>query len=374
MPQQPDVTQDPQQPDMPEEPENMDFETWRSKFFEETKLPAEPFEMVELIKRVRDRTLEPYERKFVEDNLQVQYLRENANIKLASQKIRKGIKEQLDQNNPSVSLTNHLTKTLQEMPELVNVFIKITGMLGAKGDLHRKYIAALFGAVQVGSGATNEDIIYNTKEYSIAISTRFNSVYGDVFLGKWALQEDDPERYLKEPELNRLESGAPEEKEALRKRLVVESIADRFKQRAFLVNVIQDDGTVTTLGMDLGNLLRNAYKEGKIIIKFSRSENSEAMIEDNGGIVPLMDIKINYRKPTGKLDAEGQTEYEEMSFMERRDGMLMLMATEDLLNEASGTLLGMAFKTLPYSGNPSDLKAIARSVPDAAEFLLARNP
>ena len=64
-----------------------------------------------------------------------------------------------------------------------NIFIKIKGLLGAKGDMHRKYIASLLGAVQVGSGANSEDIVYNEKDYSIRISTRFNDKFGRVEIG-----------------------------------------------------------------------------------------------------------------------------------------------------------------------------------------------
>jgi hypothetical protein len=230
------------------------------------------------------------------------------------------------------------------------------------------------GAVQVGSGASTEDLIFNEKEFAIGLSTRFNSVFGDVSLGKWELREDDPERYLKEPELNRLDGGSPDEKDALRKRLIIESIADRYQKRSFIINVVRNDGTVIIVGLDLANCLRTAFRDGKLIVKMTKSENSEAMIEDNGAIIALMDIKIMYRKPTGKLDIDGNREYRELPFLERREGMLFLIAPDQLLNEAASTLQGLAFKTLPYNGNPSDLKALTRSVPDVTELLLVRNP
>lgn len=45
------------------------------------------------------------------------------------------------------------------------------------------------------------------------ISTRFNSKFGAIDLGRWTLQQDDPQKYLADPELEKLDSGAPEEKE-----------------------------------------------------------------------------------------------------------------------------------------------------------------
>lgn len=368
-----DVSKDPETPDMPEESEDIDFETWKKQFFKETVV-GNPNKLIELIKQIRERNLESYERKFVEDNIRIQRFRQNSNVKQASDKIRKLIREQLDENNPSISLTKHMHEVLSTMPELSNMLIKMLGLLGAKGDAHRKYIAGIIGGIQVGSGASTEDIIFNEKDFALAISTRLNSVFGDISLGKWELKEDDPERYLKEPELARLDSGSPEEKDALRKRLIIESIADRYQKRAFIVNVVRDDGTVTITGLDLANCLRTAFRDGKLIVKMTKSDNSEAMIEDNGAIIALMDIKINYRKPTGKLDEEGNREYREIPFIERREGLLFLVASDQLLNEAASTLQGLAFKTIPYNGNPSDLKALTRSVPDVTELLLVRNP
>jgi hypothetical protein len=373
LPGQPDVSQDPQTPDMPEEEEDLDFEQWKKKYFKEST-KGDPNDLLEMLKEMRDRELGEYERKFIEDNIQVQYLRQNANIHEASKKIRKLIRDQLDENNPATSIVNHMEDVLKGMPELNNVFIKMKGLLGAKGDAHRKYIAALISGVQVGSGAGHTpDLVFNEKDYAIKISSRFNSEFGEVVLGKWTLKEDDPERYLEKPELDRLEEGSPEEKDVLRRRIVMESIAHAYKKRAFIINVVGEDGTVYTLGWDLSNSLQAAYKEGKFIVKAVKSENSEAMIDDDGKIIALLDLKIDYLKPTGKIDAEGEKEMKELPFIERRDGMLFLVADLDLVKEAASTLQGIVFKSTPYQGNPSDLQALMRSVPDATELLL-RNP
>lgn len=373
VPEQPeDVSQDPQSPDLPDEQEEMDFEQWKNEYFKVT-VGGDPNECLDLLKQIRERNLETYERKFVEDNIRIQKLRQNSNIKQASDKIRKSMKDELDKNNPAVSLVGHIEEALKNMPELTNVFIKMTGLLEGKAGGHRKYLAALLNAVQVGSGANTEDIIVNDKDYSIGISTRFNSQFGDVTIGKWELKEDDAKRFLKEPELNRLENGSPEEKDALRKRIIVESIGDKFKTRAFIINVVDNDGTVIFVGWDIANSIRSAFKDGKLVVKMIKSDNSEAMIEDNGTIVRFMDIKINYRKSTGKLDADGNRDYQELPFAERRDGILFLVADVSLITEAASTLQGMSCKLIPYNGNPSDLKLLARSVPDETELLL-RNP
>jgi hypothetical protein len=365
----PDVSLDPSSPDMPEEMDEKDFEQWKDTYFRES-IKGDVSKLVDLIHQVRDLDLDSYPRKFVEDNLQVCFLRQHANIEKASKEIRKLVKDDLDRNNPSVSLVNHIFNTLQTMPELNNVFIKLKGLLGSKGDMHRKFIASIIGGVQVGSGGNSEDVIYNEKDYSIKLSTRYNDKWGKVDIGKWSLREDDPERYLTDPEQRRLEDGSPEEKDVLRRRVVMESIAETFKRRGFIINVTGEDGTIYTFGWDLAGSLKGAYTDGKLVVRTIQSDNSEAMIDDQGAIIPYVDIKIKYVKDAGGVDEQGKPAKEEHDFMERIDGMLFLTAQFQILREASTSFTGIVLKETPYTGNPSDLRVLQRCVPNAPELLL----
>jgi len=365
----PDVTSDPQAPDMPEKTEKKDFEQWKNDYFKES-VKGDANKLVELIQQVRDNNLDSYPRKFVEDNLQICFLRQNANIDKAAKNIRNAIKQDLDHNNPSVSLVNHLSSALQSMPDLNNVFIKLKGLLGMKSDLHRKYIASLLGAVQVGSGANNEDLIYNEKDYSIRTSTRFNDKWGRVDIGKWSLREDDPDRYLTEPERKRMEEGSPEEKDVLRRRVVMESIAETFKKRSFIINVVNQHGTIYTLGWDLAGSIKNAYTSGKLIVRTIESDNNEAMIDEEGTIIPYVDIKVKYVKNGQGTDENGHPIKEEHDFMERIDGILFLTAQFNILKEAASSFSGIVLKETPYNGNPSDLNVLMRCVPSAPEILM----
>jgi hypothetical protein len=364
-----DISDDPQSPDMPEEKEDKNFEDWKLDYFRES-VKGDVSKLMDMIHQVRDLELDSYPRKFVEDNLQILFLRQYSNVDKASKEIRKLIKDNLDQNNPSVSVANHIDNTIQTMPELNNMFIKLKGLLGMKGDLHRKYLAALLGGVQVGSGGNNEDVIYNEREYSIRISTRYNDKWGKVDLGKWSLKEDDPSRYLTEPEQRRMKDGSPEEKDVLRRRVVMESIAEAFNKRSFLVHVVDENGTVNMLGWDISGSIRSAYQKGKLVVKTILSDANEAMIDDNGKITPYVDIKIKYVKETGDVDGEGKPIKEEYDFMERIDGILFLTAQFKILKEASHSFTGIVIKESAYNGNPSDLKVLQRCVPSAAEILM----
>ncbi|NBT36309.1 MAG: hypothetical protein EBT03_12390 [Betaproteobacteria bacterium] len=356
---------------MPEQnDESPDFEVWKSNFFKEST-KGDASKLMEMISPMRDKeTLEPYQRKFVDDNWNIQLLRMNSNVASASKQIRKSIREQLDKNNPSTSVVNHIFNTLESVPSLNETFIKMMGYSGNKGELHRKFIAALTGSVQVSSSPDKENIIFNEKEYSIKMATRLNSDWGEVALGSWSLREDDPERYLSAPELKRLSEGSPQERDVLRRRIVIESIAKQFEEQSFIIDVVNDEGTIYHLGWDMSNALRGAYTEGKVVVKAVKSENSEAMISDDGQIVPMVDLKIYFVKETGGQDQFGNPEVDEIEFMERRNGMLFLTAGLVTIKEASESMQGTELKEVPYPGNPSDLKALKRCVYSTHDLLM----
>lgn len=366
---QPDVTQDPQISDLPEEKEHQDFEQWKNTFFKES-IKGDVNKLIDMIHEVRDLELDSYPRKFVEDNLQVLFLRQHANIEKASKEIRRLIRQELDKNNPSVSLVNHVAGILETMQDLSGIFIKLKGMYGLKGDLHRKYIASLLGAVQVGSGGNTEDVIYNEKDYSIRISTRFNSEFGRLEMGKWSLKEDDPDKYLEEAEMKRLEEGSPEERTALRHRIIIESIAENFKTRAFIANVVDKDGTVMFLGWDIASSLQAAFAEGKLVVKTILSENSEVFISESGEITPYVDLKIQYMRDTGELDEDGKPDFEEHPFIERIDGILFLTANMNIIKEAASSIQGIVLKEISFRGNPVQVKELSRCHASANELLL----
>lgn len=365
----PAASNEPASPDMPEQAQDFDYDTWESDYFKET-IKADTNKLINMIQKVRDYDLDPYRRKFVEDNLQICFLRQQANIEKASNEIRKSIKEELDQNNPSVSLVNHIVNNLQNAPDISNVFVKLIGLHGMKGDLHRKFIASLLMAVQVGSGGLNEDIIFNQRDYSIKISTRMNSKFGSIDLGRWFMTADEPEKYLSDSELERMENGSPEEKDVLRKRVIIDSISSFFKKRSFLINIVGEDGTIYMLGLDLSNAIKSAYNKGKLIVQFFENANSETIIDKDNNLIPVSDVKIVYQKETGELDESGKPIKENIEFMTRRDGVLFLIASEEIIKEAAYSFTGINIKSIPYNGNPSDLRILQRCIPSAPEMLL----
>lgn len=368
-----DVTQDPQAPDMPEPEQGYeDFEVWKLNYFKES-IKSDAQALLDFMSAWREKDdLAPHQRKFIEDNWQIQTLRLNSDISEASKQIRRNIRDQLDRNNPATSVVNHIHQVLDTMPHMNHNFIKMLGYSSMKGELHRKYLAALLGAVQVSSSPNEENIIFNETEYAIKIPTRFGSQWGEMQLGSWSLREDDPERYLSDPELKRLQGGSPEEKDVLRRRVVVESIAKQFEEQAFIIHSVADDGTIYAFGWDLANSLRAAYVEGKLVVRTRHSDNSEAMIDDNGAIVPMIDLNINFVKETGSQLPDGEMEKEEIEFMQRRNGMLFLVAGVQTLRDAAISMQGSEFKEIPWTGNPSDLKVLRHCIFSIHDMLMRR--
>lgn len=364
-----DISDDPPYPDMPEEQQSDDFEIWKIQFVKES-IKGDPQAQIQSLLSVRNRQLEAHQRKFVEDNIDINFLRQNANVFDVSKEIRSLIKKEFDRTNPATSVVNHITSTLDKSPMLNEVYIKLSGLGGAKADFHRKFVGSLIGGVQVGSGGQNEDLVFEETDYSIRISTRFNSRWGDVNIGRWYLKEDDPDRFLKEAEIRRLEGGSPEEKDVLRRRIVLESIAEQFKERAFIINVVNQDGTVCHLAWDLGNCLKAAFLDGKLVVRTGNNDNKEAFIDEEGSIITVPHMSIYYIKESGEIDQKGKMGIEELQFIDYRDGTLYLTATLDLVKEAAVSLQGMLYKETLWQGNPTDLIRVQRCVPSAPEVLL----
>lgn len=366
--------EEPTAPDMGDDVSDKsdDFHTWRRDFFE-LAIKGDTNEMIDAINQMRDRDLGPTERRFVEDNLQILLLRQDSNVDRASKEIRKKITEELDRNNPGVSVMQHIMNTLESYPMLQTVFIKLAGQGGFKGELHRRYIAALTGSVQRGVGSVKPDIIYSARDYTIDMSTRCYTKFGDISIGKWMLQEDDPDKFLADPELDRLQNGSPEEKRVLRRRVCLESIATKYNMRAYMVNVIEpDSGTVHAFAWDIAEALRAGYKEGKLVVRKRQSEFRDAMIDDNGAIIPLFSYAINYKSEGSETSPTGEPVSEEVPFMEQRDGILYLTSAPDTLQELAGGMPGMWYHTVPYRGNPSDIMNILRCAPSSVEMLMRR--
>lgn len=364
-----DLSNDPDYPDMPEEQEQDEFEVWKIKFIKES-IKGDANSLIQKILSVRNRELEPVQRKFVEDNLDICFLRQNSNVLQASNQIRKKIKQDFDRTNPATTLVRHITDTLNESPLLNEVYVKLLGLGGAKGDQHRKFVGSLTGSVQVGSGGQNEDLVFEEQDYSIRVSTRFNARWGDVNLGRWYLRKDDPERHLKNAEIDRLEGGSPEEKDVLRRRVVIESIADFYKERAFIINVVAQDGTVYHLGWDLGTSLKSAFLDGKLVVRTKSNDAEECFIDEEGSVIDVPNMNIYYVKESAELNSDGSAEIEEIEFISHRDGVLYLTAQLDLIKEASTTLQGILFRETLWQGNPTDILKIMRCVPSSPEMLL----
>lgn len=366
---QQDQAEDPSQIEQEPKQEN-DFEKWRNGFFD-LIINSRNEEILNSIKSIRDREgLEVQQRKFIEDNYQIYSFRRDSNILQASEKIRSLIKNDLDQTNPAMTLMQHIITGLNEQPLIYQNLIKLAGTFGWKSDLHRKWLASLLGAIQVGGGGSQKDLVYSSKDYNINISTRFTTQFGEINLGKFNLIKDDSEKYLSNDEQKNLMEGSPEEKQVIRRKLILKSIGEAYRKRAFLINVVTSDGTVHALGWDLGNSLLDGYQSGQIVVRGLENENKEIMIADDGSIVPLIDYTIMYNKDSGEIDENGKPIKVEVPFITRKESILYLVCDLEIIKVASSSLSGIFYTAIPYGGNPAEILQIQRSVPGLFEILL----
>lgn len=369
----PDITQDPQHPDMTDHHgmDDKDFEEWRTEYFK-LAVKGDTEEMLQSLKEMEKRELDATQNKFVKDNIQVMFLRQDSNIEKASKEIRKLVKDNLDENYPATSVMQHITASLEKYPALNNIFFKLLGTGGGKGDYHRKFLASLLCAVQTGGGGSREDIVYSEKDYSIDMSTRFSSEWGELPLGKWSPKADDPQRYLEEPEVARLKDGSPEERTVLRHRIVLASIGEQFQKRAFLIHVANPDGTVHAMGWDVGESIKAGYVDGKLVVRTKAGESVEAFIDDEGNIITVPDLHVKFVKDTGKTNDIGKPMTREYPFIERINGTLYFVASTNTIRAMASAMSGVFFKEIPYNGNPSDIKELMKAVPSAHEILLRK--
>lgn len=353
-----------------EDDEKDNFNNFKKKLME-LSVKSDVESMLELVRKYRDNLeLNSGQKKFVEDNIQVLLLRQDSNIEKATKEIRTAIKENLDNSSPATFVMKEIVKVLQKIEPLRNILIKLLNLWGLKGELHRKYIAALLGCIQTGSSNNKSaDLLYFTKELKLQICTRFATQFGEIPICKWSLHKDDPEKILAEAELDRLKNGSPEEKQVLRRRVILESIANTFKKQLFLIHVTNPEGTIYSLGWDFSASIKEGYHDGRFIVRGQKNVEREAMINDRGDIITLLDIDIFYIKETGHTDENGKPEMVEVPFMQRKDGNLLLSASLETLKIAAGSIPGIYLDSAPYSGNPSDLKVIQRCFPSVAEIL-----
>lgn len=370
-----DPTQQQAEPELnPELPEDndSDFITWKNEFYK-LAVGGDVQKMMDSIGEIRDNEgYKASEKKFIEDNYRILLLRQDANFDKLSKEIRRNLKQSINTENPGTSLIQVINTYGEPNPIFNEILLKLPGFYGEKAEIHRKFIAALTGSVQVGGGASKPDLLFNEKEYSINISTRIASKFGEINLGKWVLQEDDPSSFLSDPEMERLQEGSPEERRALTHRIVFESIASKFEKRAFIIHVIDEKGDIHSIGCDLGDCMKSAYKEGVLFVKTDNSKDAEIMIDSKGEIVPITNMSIFTRINTGELNDEGKSQKQKVPFIENRDGMLYLVADDKTLENVSQKTSGIYYKKTPYMGSYIELNNIQRCIPSPVEQIMRR--
>ena len=272
-----------------------------------------------------------------------------------------------------------ISQEIERYEEIKNSLLKLPSFYSMKADLFRKILCSVLNGVQIGSGGTLEDIFIPLREDGVGIKacTRCYTDFGNIEIGKWTLNFDDPEQYLSEEELKKLNiDGSPEEREVLRKRVVIESLADKFIDKIYLILIVDpNNGSRTEVGINFSELLREGWKNGNISINFKASVGKgEAAINQDGELIDLKDIVVNYIKENpDNLDEEGAPVKEEIELMKQKNGNLYISAPrEDFENFVNTVEAGIFFDKKHPEFDKEQLTVIQRCVPDIKEFLLKK--
>ncbi len=289
----------------------------------------------------------------------------------------------LNENNlgemSGVEIFSIVSEELERFEAVKEALIKLPAFYAMKADLFRKIICSLTNGVQIGSGGQLEDIFIPVAENGIGIklSTRCYTDFGNIEIGKWMVQFNDPEKYLAEEELEKLNNtGSPEEKEVLRKRVVVESIAHKFKDKIYIVLIVNPNvGTRREIAFNFSELIRDGWKNGYISVEFKASVNKgDAGIQIDGELVDLQDIVLDFvRENPDELDEEGLPVKEHIEFINHKHGKLYISITnEDFSDFASNAQSGLFTNEKNFDQGPDQLLTIQRCIPDIKEILLKK--
>lgn len=272
-----------------------------------------------------------------------------------------------------------ISEYVEQSTTITEMFLKLPSFYSMKADLFRKSICSLTNGIQIGSGGTLEDIFIPIAENGVGIKvcTRCYTSFSNIQIGKWAIQFNDPENFLSDSELEKLNnSGSPEEKEVLRKRIVIESIANHFQDKIYIILVVDpENGRRHELGFNFAELLRDGWKNGYLSVHFRPSVGrGEAGVQVDGELIDLQEIQIDYlQKNPDKLDEEGMPTTENIELMKLNNGYLYLTILEEHFNNFSNDAQrGLFYQMKDFDRDSESLEVIQKCIPDIKEILLKK--
>ncbi len=397
---------------------SIDFETEKIDYMN-LAINQKHDEMMDKLLEMRDiNNLSPGQYKFIEDNISILSLSRDVDFADAQKKIYKKIKskfeeliqsseqeqeqdvnqfsnynpgwnlkriklneekisEEISKNISGIEIYSILSEEIERYPSIVNTMLKFPSFYAMKSDLYRKTIAALINGIQIGSGGTLEDIFIPILKEGIGIKicTRCYTEFSNIQIGKWILQFNDPENYLSDSELEKLHTtGSPEEKEVLRKRVVIESISETFKDKIYMI-LISDpkDGSRHEIGFNFSDLIIDGWKNGYISVDFKANVGKgEAGVKVDGEMIDLQDISIAYvKEDPSNLDEEGLPSKKNIELIKLINGYLYVVILEDDFSSfVNVSQSGIFYSKKYFDTGPEELKKIQRCIPDIKEIIL----
>lgn len=278
----------------------------------------------------------------------------------------------------AVDLYAIISEEIERFETITNSIIKLPNFYSLKNEMFRKIICALCNGVQISSGGTLEDIFIPIFKNGsgLKVCTRSATSFGNIEIGKWNPQFNDPELFLSKPELNKLQTGSPEEKDVLRKRIIIESISNKFNDRLYIIVIVnQNNGIRKEIGINFDSLLKSGWQNGILSPEFHAGVGQgDAALTVNGEFIDLQIIGINYIKTNSdELDEEGLPVKEKIEFAIQKDGRLYITIKEEDFNSFVQDISdGVFYSEKPFDKDQKQLKDIMLCTPDIKEILLKK--
>ena len=278
-----------------------------------------------------------------------------------------------------VEIYSIISEEIERYNTIIETLIKLPSFYAMKADLFRKIICAVSNGTQIGSGGSLEDVFIPLAEGGVGIKlcTRIYTDFGNIEIGKWSPKINDPETFLSDEELERLNnSGSPEEKEILKKRVMIESISTAFADKIYLMLICKpESGERIEVGFNLSELVKTGWQNGTITIDFKANiGKGQATLDLEGNLIELQNIVVSYIKDNNdKLDSNGKPLKEHIELLKLKNGVLYIVSNEEeFFDFTSINSEGIFYNKKQSDLDIEKIQTIQNCVPDIKEILLKK--
>lgn len=308
--------------------------------------------------------LRPYQRAFIETNIQALSLLSDKTIAEVQKKVAKAATAQ--------EKVQQIEAFIDASPDLMDAIVRLTMLGPDRSNVFRQFLAAICGGAVV-PGPSGGEVVFIPKgqKDKVVLRPSAHITWGMLDLGPVVMDTRSIEEYLDEGEQARLKDGAPEERKVLRNRLFISACADQLAGAVYYILVIDPaTGTWETVTFT-SDTFKDAYESGDLTaIESQPIPTGSLCIDADGRFVAMatwgLARIVKDAAQVSVITGEKESPLRPMAALDAQ--RLILQAGPDDLR---GVGLDVRSHTWA-SGDQERLRVIQRSVPDARRKLLAQ--